>query len=229
MGNSGQGDAMTIRNGLGRVLVSAMPFPKLSWWGRVVSCSEIVLDATERLPKMSDRNRYRIMGANNANLLSIPLVNGRDQVLPVEDLKISADLDWQKIHWRTIVSTYRRTPFFEYYEDDLRRFFEDLNTQLIEFNIASIVFLVKSFNLGISVTAAVTSEAVPEKLTDCRQTAVSNIGKEFGDHFPEYHQIFSDRIGFQPNLSALDLLFSEGPHAKAWLHEHAAQLSLFPV
>ena len=29
----------------------------------------------------------------------------------------------------------------------------------------------------------------------------------------EYHQVFSDRFGFQPNLSILDLVFNEGPGA----------------
>ena len=29
-----------------------------------------------------------------------------------------------------------------------------------------------------------------------------------------YHQMFSDRHGFQPNLSILDLIFMEGPEAK---------------
>ncbi|MBA2748463.1 MAG: WbqC family protein, partial [Tatlockia sp.] len=28
-----------------------------------------------------------------------------------------------------------------------------------------------------------------------------------------YSQVFEDRLGFQPNLSILDLLFCEGPNA----------------
>ena len=32
-----------------------------------------------------------------------------------------------------------------------------------------------------------------------------------------YYQVFSDRFGFTPGLSALDLLFNEGPDAVLWL------------
>ncbi|MEZ5072318.1 MAG: WbqC family protein [Bacteroidales bacterium] len=38
-----------------------------------------------------------------------------------------------------------------------------------------------------------------------------------GFRSPEYHQVFSDRHGFHSNLSILDLLFNEGPHALSLL------------
>jgi hypothetical protein len=32
-----------------------------------------------------------------------------------------------------------------------------------------------------------------------------------------YYQVFSDRFGFTPHLSVLDLLFNEGPDSLLWL------------
>ena len=220
---------MVADESLHPVLVSAMPFPKLSWWGRVVSSGCVVVDRSERLPKMSDRNRYRIMGANNPNLLSIPIVKGRDQVLPIGEIEISPDLDWRKIHWRTIVSTYRRTPYFEYYEDGLKGLFAEPYSQLLDFNTMSIGFLLQSFKLPISIGLTNPIETPLRNIPDFRHTVRTRIVPSAAPEFPEYHQIFADRLGFQANLSALDLLFSEGPHSRAWLLRHSALLSLFPV
>ena len=33
----------------------------------------------------------------------------------------------------------------------------------------------------------------------------------------EYYQVFADRLGFIPDLSAVDLLFNEGPNAISFL------------
>jgi hypothetical protein len=35
----------------------------------------------------------------------------------------------------------------------------------------------------------------------------------------KYHQVFSDRFGFQNNMSILDLLFNEGPAVLSILHK----------
>jgi hypothetical protein len=39
-----------------------------------------------------------------------------------------------------------------------------------------------------------------------------------------YNQVFADKTGFLPNLSILDLLFNEGPHAKQVLLNINAKL-----
>ena len=43
-------------------------------------------------------------------------------------------------------------------------------------------------------------------------------------HFPSYPQVFDTRLGFLPNLSAIDLLFNLGPEAKPLLLQTAPTL-----
>ena len=43
----------------------------------------------------------------------------------------------------------------------------------------------------------------------------------------KYRQVFEDKMGFIPDLSIIDLLFSEGPHAKEKLLSGLAKVNSF--
>ena len=46
---------------------------------------------------------------------------------------------------------------------------------------------------------------------------IANIKQEINKPFPKYIQVFTEKHGFIPNLSTLDLLFMEGPNAISFL------------
>ena len=177
-----------------------------------MNADEVIFDTGEHFLKMTDRNKYHISGANNSNKLSVPLVKGRDQRAPMREVCIHNETSWQTQHWRTIVSVYRRTPYFEYYEDSLKPLFEKRYTHLVDFNKAGIQWGKQHLKLKFkeTETGIFIKEYSPE-ITDLRAF------KRPLQELPRYHQVFEDRIGFITDLSILDLLFSKGPGAVDYL------------
>lgn len=187
-------------------------FPDTSWWAQVMEADTIILDAGEHFQKMTGRNRYDIAGANNGIKLSVPLVNGRNQHIPMSEVQIFNGERWQTQHWRTLVSVYNRSPYFEHYAHSLQKLYETEFTALTAFNRASIEWAMKQLKMKPELQETTTYlKEYPEAAKDLRSFK-RNESTSF-----KYHQIFEDRIGFLPDLSILDLLFSEGPMAAKML------------
>src|SRR5688572_763281 len=106
------------------VISSLLPFPRISWWCHVLEVEKVCWDLGEHFEKMSYRNRFIISAANGPLKLSIPLQGGRDQRAAMKDILVSNDQDWQKQHWRTLVSAYNRSPYFEFYAISLEQLFK---------------------------------------------------------------------------------------------------------
>ncbi len=207
------------------IISSLLPFPPVNWWAQIADASTITFDKGEHFEKMSYRNRYTISGANNVNQLSVPLVKGRNQRIPMAEVMIHNAERWQVQHWRTLVSVYKRSPYWEYYEQSLQPLFETPFEHLIDFNLASFQWLAKHLKLKTEVQFAETFIAnLPADALDLRPVKPADL-RHNADNFPKYYQVFEDRIGFLPNLSVLDLLFSEGPRTLAWLKQHAAAIN----
>lgn len=176
------------------------------------SAERMVLDGGEHFQKMSYRNRYRIAGANNSILLSLPLVAGRNQHTPMNEVQLYNGDRWQVQHWRTLVSVYRRSPYFEFYELSLKPLYDTEFTYLKDFNHAALLWARKQLRLQFEVVESdLYIKEYPAEITDLRQKQLH------GSDLRKYYQVFEDRIGFIPDLSILDLLFSEGPNALAYL------------
>jgi hypothetical protein len=192
-----------------QVVSSFLTFPGINWWVQVSKADLVMFDKAEYFQKMSYRNRYRISGANGSILLSVPLVSGREQKNAMRDVEIFNEQNWQIQHWRTLVSVYRRSPYFDHYEPSLKPLFENRFDLLTDFNMAGIGWARKQ--LGFTFEIKETVEYVkkyPPDIVDLRNS------KNASAPLPKYYQVFEDRIGFIPNLSILDLLFSEGPGAR---------------
>lgn len=199
------------------VLSSYIPFPCISCWAAIAASDTLLLDGYEHFEKMSYRNRYYLAGANGPLTLSIPLQHGREQRAAMKDVRIDNKTRWQTQQWRTIVSAYKRAPYFDHYEPSLEKLFTQPYEYLIDANIASILWLKEQLRLNFNI--AFTTEYAqqhPGIALDLRR----NMKRKSSANFPQYYQLFADRISFQPDLSILDLLFSEGPHTMAWINKN---------
>ncbi len=198
------------------IISASYTFPPVGWWLRSVSADQVIIDKTEKFEKMTPRNRYSISGANNAILLSIPLDKGRNQQNTTRQIKIKNDTRWQTQHWRALTSTYNRSPYFFHYKDSLQKLYETKFDFLTDFNDAALLWVLNQLKLKIAVNAVANTPDNKENYAfDLR------IMDSFNSDGPEYYQIFADRIGYLPNLSILDLLFSEGPATRNILSTNA--------
>lgn len=181
----------------------------------------ILFESCEHYQKRSFRNRCLIAGSHGLHELSIPLQRGKHQRMPIRDARIAWDTPWARTHWRTLVSAYGSSPFFAHYRDGLASFFEWRPPFLWDWNTALFEWLKRNLDLqgAISFTEA-WSPSATAGITDLR-----NILAPHGQHVPEgsrdipYGQVFQDRHGFLPGLSALDLLFCSGPAALSVLRD----------
>lgn len=201
------------------IVSPALPFPNISWWSYLRDASvDILLDRYEHFEKMTFRNRYMIAGANGIITLSIPLAAGREQRKPMKDVLICNKTRWQTQHWRTLVSVYNRSPYFEHYRQELEQLFHQPFEQLFDFNLASIQLIQRLLNVKNNIVFNnAYQKDYPEANGDIRHRFRSGGYDQHAEVLPHYYQVFADRIGFAPNLSILDLLFSEGPQAKYML------------
>jgi len=173
--------------------------------------SNIEIEQYETYQKMSFRNRCMVAGSNGVVGLSVPLEKGRGQRELMKDVRISYSDNWQVQHWRTIESCYSRAPFFEFYRDGVWQLLRQKETYLLDLNLAILTWLKKVLKMPghISLTRQYL-KTYPESVTDRRNNLLPKNYQQ-ADICPRYTQIFEDRIGFQPNLSILDLLFCCGP------------------
>ena len=211
-----------------QIVTPFVPFPNIYWWFVMAGSYSALFDAKEHFVKMSYRNRYYITGANGLIQLSVPLARGRDQRTAMENVLIDNNERWQVNHWRTIVSVYGRAPYFEHYGPLLEQLFFTRYDKLVAFNRASIEWLQKQTGILFEIESATEYQKYDEDVTDLRANFKPNMEKTaLPENDAWYYQLFSERNGFYPNLSLLDLLFSEGPAVKQVLKQHKAVIEAY--
>jgi hypothetical protein len=173
---------------------------------------------------MSFRNRLEVAGPEGPVSLSIPLEKGRGQKMALKDVRIIKGQSWQARHWKTLLSCYGRSPWFESYVNDLEALYRRPCGNLLDWNLACFEWSLKA--LGRQLDWSLTNEYIrdydPGKWIDWRGKWVPKARKEGilpagAEPLIEYRQVFEERTAFIPNLSILDLLFCEGKRAIGFL------------
>ena len=95
--------------------------------------SAVQIEVMESFPKQTYRNRCTISTPDGLLTLSVPVKRADSKQL-TRDVEISYQQRWQHQHWIALVSAYKRTPYFDYYADFFRPFYEQETRFLVDFN-----------------------------------------------------------------------------------------------
>jgi len=189
-----------------RAFFTTSYWPPIACFAALYPDGELVLEQHEHYQKQTIRNRCSICGANGPQWLIIPVLRRHGAKTPIREVMLDLSSDWQRVHWLAIESAYRSSPYYEYYRDEIRKFYTlKKSISLIEYNSAILRWTAEALETGISVS-----------YTESYNTSYSEL--DFRNHLPAYepvpyYQVFARKHGFVPGQSILDLLMNEGPEA----------------
>lgn len=196
-----------------KILLPIFYLPPISWFAVFLKNeNEVVLEQFENFPKQTYRNRANIYGANGRLSLIIPTRHTGKRIM--KETEISHRENWQQLHWKSIKTAYQSSPYFEFYEEKLEKIFEFKTDSLIKFNlnalkiIQDILKTEKAYSLNNEYVKIPLEENYREKFSAKKET-------EF--EMEEYYQTFSDKLGFEKDLSILDLICNKGPETLTYL------------
>lgn len=217
-------------------------FGPVQWYQKLHRHQTVFIEQHDSYVKQTYRNRCIIATANGLQALTVPVERNANifdttaaavsagtsgmadmaaaaTCASCNDIRISDHGNWRHLHWHALMSAYSETPFFEYYVDDIRPFFEQRWDRLYDFDMAICRRMCEL--LDICPDIRLTTEYVraddvtpASGLLDLRDTINPKHPLPDADFIPRrYYQVFERKHGFQPNLSILDLLFNMGPES----------------
>lgn len=196
------------------ILIQPAYFAPIAQYAAVLQSETTTLEVHDNFIKQTYRTRCAIYAANGKLILNVPVNKVKGIKILTSNTEINYAEDWQKQHFRSLQSAYRSSPFYEYYEDDLRTIFEVKHKNLKELHAKCHNFVMDALQEEKNLLISDEYQFKPNKL-DFRDWI--NVKKNKKISFPKYIQMFDERHGFIPNLSILDLIFMEGPSATIYL------------
>ena len=183
---------------------------------RLYSAGRLLLDVDSPYVKQTYRNRAVIAAENGALALTVPVMH--NGVQPMRDVRISDHGNWRRMHWNAIASAYKKSPFFDYYADDFRPFYENKIEFLVDFNMQLHATVCELLGLDVPVVELLGDNgAMAEDIRSLAQPVDGSVLCCM-----PYYQVFERRNGFLPNMSIADLLFNMGPEGLIVLRDSVA-------
>ena len=197
------------------VLLCSAYLPPISLFTAINSGGDVLIEQYDNYCKQTYRNRCRIATAGGVQTLTIPVVKSDSPKQLMKDVRISDHGEWRRQHWNALESAYMNSPFFMYYQDDFRPFYDKKYEFLVDFNTELTLLILKlaGINKELRLTESYTRHT--DGTTDFRQMVEPGVQESAAPH--PYWQVFKQKYGFLPNLSAVDLLFNMGPEFPLYL------------
>jgi len=202
-----------LNNTTGDIVLSSVYAGNIDYYSSLICSNSAVIDIHEFFRKQSYRNRCVIAGANGPLNLIVPIqrVSGKTKM---KDIKIDHTQNWKKIHWKSLESAYRTSPYFEYYEHLFYPLYHENKFEfLIDLNDKMAQIILSCFQFEKYIHKSNHYHSKENESLDYRQKIHPKQPSLHLSAGIKYMQVFQDKLGFSPNLSILDMLFNEGPNA----------------
>ena len=189
-------------------------FPSLLFW-KIILKNNFFWMKNSYYKKQTLRNRMFIHGANGKLMLSIPIRHsGINQKRFYDDVSIDSSSDWKKNHFKSIKISYQSSPYFEFYEEDLKNFYQVETSNLYNFNLKSVELVLKWLEMGTNNRTIDFNIEIYKQSKNIKEIDNREIKKKSNI---KYIQTFEDKNGFIDGLSILDMIFNCGPKTKDYI------------
>ncbi len=189
--------------------------PSILYFDALIKADNPVFTLAHNYQKQTYRNRTSIYGANGRLNLMIPIQHNREKENQKDkDVNILWEENWQKLHWKSLTSAYRSSPFFEFYEDELKESFFQQHEKLMDHNLGLITCILSMLEVELAFSFEKTYcplKQEEEKLIKAKHQKLPPL--------TPYAQVFESKYGFIPHLSILDLIFNQGPQSLDYLEQ----------
>jgi hypothetical protein len=192
-------------------ILSSTFFGPVQWYQKLNRYDEVAIEHCDNYQKQTYRNRCLIAATNGVQALTVPV----DRYV-----RISDHGNWRHQHWQALSSAYGDSPFFQYYEDDLKPFFTEKWEFLYDYNEAIRQKMCELLDIQpkVAFTKEYCQDYSGDLFHDFREAIQSKHPHPDPDFQPKrYYQVYERKHGFLANLSILDLLFNMGPESVFWL------------
>jgi hypothetical protein len=196
----------------GTVVLPSAYLAPISYYCRLLAYRNVLIEQCEHYIKQTYRNRCVIATESGPLSLTVPVEKVAANT-PVSEIRISDHGNWRHLHWQALMTAYDKTPYFEYYADDFRPFYEKKYEFLIDYNEALRRLICDLLSISPNVSKTSTYTLYPDA-EDCRLMLTPK-SKMRDDYFvqKQYYQVFAMKNGFLPDMSIVDLLFNMGPES----------------
>ncbi|MFZ9261982.1 MAG: WbqC family protein [Chitinophagaceae bacterium] len=191
-------------------------FPVINYIITLIKGEKHIFLTRSRFQKSTLRNKMILPGSNGLVRLSIPIKGGRGVKVPYGEVEIDNTQEWQKDHIRTITSIYGNAPYFQFYEMGLKELYDVKAIKLFEWNLMCLSYFLDHSKMSNLIHYDVSEE-------NFEMGIIPSVNQGLFD-IPYYGQVFMDKIGFQSQVSCLDLLMNLGPDTNKYIKEAANKL-----
>jgi hypothetical protein len=198
----------------GEILLSTAYFPPAEYFSLIKNADTVFIEQKENYIKQTYRNRCKILASNGILSLSVPVMKGDRLKTQVKDIEIDYSKRWQQVHLRALTSAYNRSPYFQFYFENVERILLKKNKFLLDLNDELLHKCLELLNidkctLHTSVFSPDTGQA-----NDFRYRMSPKMASGFNSR--PYIQVFSNNV-FIAGLSILDLIFNMGPESSDYI------------
>ena len=212
------------------IYVGSAYLAPVEYYAKLFAYDKVYVERYDNYVKQTYRNRCVIAAADGPLALTIPTEKSDSNKCLMKDVRISFHGNWRHIHWHALVAAYKHSPFFDYYADDFRVFYEKKYPFLWDFNqeLCSLICRLIDIEPQMEGTAGYRTEFAAGE-DDFREVIHPKRDYRVADtaFIPKpYYQVFKEKHGFLPNLSIADLLFNMGPESLLVLRDSIEPLNL---
>ncbi len=209
--------------------------PWLGYFDKIDSSDCFVYLDNVQYKRSEYQNRNKIRIKDGWLWLSVPVISNGLSRQKICDIKIEDDSVWRRKHLNSLKNWYRKAKFYKNYINFFEYTYNTHWDSLIDLNIHIIKFILEEFNIKTKIfnesQLDVNSQATQRIIDICKRLDADVYlsgtgGKEYLEehkfkdsaiklqyqefNHPTYHQLYSTKNDFLPNMSIIDLLFNYG-------------------